>query len=143
MVMNVGLAIAGAMREVEEDIRSVKAVCQDIPLKVILECHYLNDAQICLSTEACLRAGADWIKTGTGWAPTGATCENVALIKQTVGDRARVKAAGGIRDLNTLLEMHRLGAERFGIGLRTVQTIFDAARHKNDSGERLFAEPDH
>ena len=63
------------------------------------------------------------MKTGTGWAPTGATLDNVKLMKQTVGDRCEVKAAGGVRDLETLLAMHALGATRFGIGVESARSI--------------------
>ena len=70
-----------------------------------------------------MQAGANFVKTGTGWAPTGATFENVKLMKQTVGDRCGVKAAGGVRDMQTLLEMNRQGATRFGIGVRTARQL--------------------
>ena len=65
------------------------------------------------------------VKTGTGWAPTGATLHNVRLIKQTVGDRAEVKAAGGVRDLATIVEMHQLGVTRFGLGLNSGIAILE------------------
>ena len=64
-----------------------------------------------------MEAGVAFVKTGTGWAPTGATLHNVRLIQQTVGDKAQVKAAGGVRDLATIVEMHQLGATRFGLGI--------------------------
>jgi len=65
------------------------------------------------------------VKTGTGWAPTGATLDNIKLMKETVGDSCMVKAAGGVRDLDTLLAMYKLGATRFGIGINTAKTIFE------------------
>ena len=64
-------------------------------------------------------------KTGTGWAPTGATLHNLRLIKSAVGDAAQVKAAGGVRDLKTVVEMIRLGVSRFGAGLATGAKILD------------------
>ena len=139
MVQNIGLAVSDRFEEVENDIRAVKQACGDIPLKVILECHYLTDQQIRLSAEAAVSAGADWVKTGTGWAPTGATPEIITLLKETVGGHAKVKAAGGVRDLDTLLELHRLGAERFGVGLRTVGSIFEEATKRTAEGKSLFS----
>ena len=97
------------------------------PVKVILECHWLTDAEIVRACEWCVEAGATWVKTGTGWAPTGATLENVALMKRAVGDCCQVKAAGGVRDLETLLAMYERGVRRFGIGVKTAQAILEAA----------------
>ncbi len=111
-------------------VRDVRAVCEAAgacPVKVILECHWLTGDDIVRACEWCVEAGAAWVKTGTGWAPTGATLENVALMKRAVGDRCGVKAAGGVRDLPTLLAMHERGVRRFGIGCRTAQAILAAA----------------
>ncbi|MHC4504654.1 MAG: deoxyribose-phosphate aldolase, partial [Planctomycetota bacterium] len=95
------------------------------PVKVILECHYLTNEEIVEACEIGMEAGVAYVKTGTGWAPTGATLENIALMKRTVGDSCGIKAAGGVRDLETLLAMHELGATRFGIGVRTAQKILE------------------
>jgi deoxyribose-phosphate aldolase len=100
-------------------------VAGQTPVKVILECHYLSDDQIRAGCELCIQAGAAFVKTSTGWAPTGATLENVALIKACVGDRIAIKAAGGIRSLKTVTDMYRLGARRFGIGLSSAINIFE------------------
>jgi len=124
MVQNIGKLLSGRFEQVEADIAAVKQAIGAVPLKVILECAYLSPDQIVRASEAAVRAGASWVKTGTGWASPGTTAEQVRLIKQTVGNAARVKAAGGVRDLDTLLEMHRLGAERFGIGYKTAKAIF-------------------
>ena len=124
MVINVGLLRSGQYDRVREDVRAVVEAAGDIPVKVILECHHLSDAQIRAACELCVEAGAAWIKTATGWAPTGATRENVALIKSVVGDRVGVKAAGGIRDLETLLAFYELGARRFGLSYQSAARIF-------------------
>ena len=116
MVINVGMLRSGRDRYVEDDIRAVVDAAQGIPVKVILEAHYLTDEQIVRGSRIAVRAGAAFVKTGTGWAPTGATLHNVALIKSAVGDAAQVKAAGGVRDLQTVVEMIRLGVTRFGVG---------------------------
>jgi deoxyribose-phosphate aldolase len=103
----------------------VVGVAGDAPVKVILECHYLSDDQIRAGCELCIQAGASFVKTSTGWAPTGATLENLALIKSCVGDAIAIKAAGGIRSLDMVMEMYRLGARRFGIGLSSAIRIFE------------------
>ncbi len=127
MVLNIGYLRSGMSEEVEADIRAVKETIRSIPLKVILECHYLTREQIIRATELIARAGADWVKTATGWAKTGATTENIALIKSVVGDFPRIKAAGGVRDLDSLLLMHELGAQRFGIGYASAKAILEDA----------------
>jgi deoxyribose-phosphate aldolase len=118
MVINVGMLRSGQYDFVEQDIKAVIDSAGGTLVKVILETHYLTDDEICRASEICVRAGADFVKTGTGWAETGATLHNIALIKSVVGDDAKVKASGGVRDLNTLLEMYRLGARRFGVNMK-------------------------
>jgi deoxyribose-phosphate aldolase len=125
MVNNIGWLKAGREDLYTDDVRSVVDAARGRPVKVILECHWLTDEEIVRACQWCMEAGAAWVKTGTGWAPTGATFENVALMRQTVGDHCGVKAAGGVRDLPTLLEMYARGARRFGIGCRTAQSILE------------------
>ena len=125
MVVNIGLLRSGRYQRVLDDIRAVVDVACDAPVKVILECHYLSDDQIRAGCELCIQAGASFVKTSTGWAPTGATLENVALIKSCVGDAIAIKAAGGIRGLDAVTDMVRLGARRFGIGLSSAIGIFE------------------
>ncbi len=127
MVINISKLRSGRYDEVRDDICAVAEVCDGKPLKVILECHYLSDAQILCGCDQVVAAKADWVKTGTGWAPTGATLKNISLIKTHVGDTVGVKAAGGIRDLKTLLDMYRLGARRFGLGLKSSTKILEEA----------------
>jgi deoxyribose-phosphate aldolase len=117
MVINVGMLRSGRDRYVEDDIRAVVEAAAGTPVKAILEAHYLTDDQIVRGSLLAVCAGAAFVKTGTGWAPTGATLDNVRLIKSAVGDRARIKAAGGVRSLETVVEMIRLGVSRFGVGL--------------------------
>ncbi len=125
MVNNIAWLKAGKDDLYRDDIRAVIDAAEGRPVKVILECHHLTDDEIARGADIAADAGVAYVKTATGWPPTGATLENVALIKQTVGDRCGVKAAGGIRDLETLLAMHRLGATRFGIGVRSATAIFE------------------
>jgi deoxyribose-phosphate aldolase len=118
MVMNIGQFLSEQLVKVETDIHSVKQTIGSTPLKVILECNYLSRDQIKTASEIAVRAGADWVKTGTGWVQGGTTVEQIQLIKQTVGNAARVKAAGGVSSLDILLKLHNAGAERFGIGYK-------------------------
>ena len=116
MVINVGLLRSGDDQAVGADIRAVVDAAGAVPVKVILECHWLSDDQIRRGSELCVAAGAAWVKTGTGWAPTGATLDNLTIMRDAVGGRAGLKAAGGVRDLATVAAMYRLGVRRFGIG---------------------------
>ena len=125
MVNNIAWLKAGKSDLYRDDVRAVVDAAAGKPVKVIFECHHLTDDEIVRACELCVEAGAAFVKTGTGWAPTGATLENIKLMKQTVGDRAAVKAAGGVRGLETLLTMNRLGATRFGIGVRTARMILE------------------
>ena len=127
MVNNIAWLMAGKRDLYIRDVREVVEAAEGRPVKVILECHWLSEDEIARACGWSVEAGAAWVKTGTGWAPTGATLENVTLMKQTVGERCGVKAAGGVRDLETLLAMHARGVRRFGIGVRTAQAILEAA----------------
>jgi deoxyribose-phosphate aldolase len=127
MVINIGKLISGRYAEALDDIRAVIDHAQGYPVKVILECHYLSDDLIRRGCDICMEAGAAWIKTGTGWAPTGATLYNVRLIRAHVGDQIGIKAAGGVRDLNTLLGLYCRGARRFGLGLHSGEKILQDA----------------
>ena len=118
---------AGDEAAYKNDVAAVVAAAEGRPVKVILECHWLTDEEIVRGARWCMEAGASWVKTGTGWAPTGATVERCALMKAAVGDRCGVKAAGGVRTLETLLAMHAVGTRRFGIGVKTARGILDEA----------------
>jgi deoxyribose-phosphate aldolase len=127
MVLNVGLLRSGRSQLVLDDIKAVVETAGAAIVKVILECHYLTDDEVRSACELCIEAGARFVKTGTGWAPTGATLHNIALIKACAGDSIGIKASGGIRDLVTLKAMYNCGARRFGIGLRSARPIFEQA----------------
>jgi deoxyribose-phosphate aldolase len=118
VVVNITWLRSDMFEKVGEDLRAVISAV-DKPVKVILECHYLDDPQIVAGCEVALAAGANYIKTGTGWAPTGATLHAVKLMIDTVAGRCKVKAAGGVRDLETMRVMRNWGVERFGLGVRS------------------------
>jgi len=126
MVMNVGMLRSKQYAYVENDIKAVIDAADGTLLKVIIECHYLTDDEIKRASEICVRSGADFVKTGSGWTETGATPHNVALIKSVVGDGAKVKASGGVTSLDTLVQLYQLGATRFGVNLKSGVTILEA-----------------
>lgn len=126
MMLNVGKLRSGERRYCEEEIRSVVQAAGKVPVKVILEVHYLSRDQIRTACEISINAGAAFVKTATGWAPSGATLEVVEFITSFVGSAIKVKAAGGIRTLDTLVKMYRMGVSRFGINLNSSVEIVRA-----------------
>lgn len=114
MVMAVGPLKAGDHAYVLEEIRAVVRVASGSIVKVILETALLADDEKRRASEIALEAGAHFVKTSTGFAGGGATVEDVTLLRKTVGERAGVKASGGIRDAATLLQMVEAGANRIG-----------------------------
>ncbi|HVN53135.1 MAG TPA: deoxyribose-phosphate aldolase [Anaerolineaceae bacterium] len=128
MVMNIGLLRSGEVSAVCEDIRAVVQATGGLPVKVIIEVPYLSTAEVCTACEICVDAGAQFVKTSTGWTDRGTTIDDVRLIKSVVGDRIQIKASGGIRSLDTLLEMYRQGARRFGVNLRSAKMILNEAK---------------
>jgi deoxyribose-phosphate aldolase len=100
-------------------VRAVVETVSPIPLKVIIEIMSLTPEETKQACDICMRSGATFVKTGTGWANRGTTLEDVRLVKSYVGDRIKIKASGGIRDLNMLVEMYKAGARRFGVNLRS------------------------
>lgn len=116
MVMNVGAMKSGDRARVEADIRGVSQTVHEGggSLKVILENVLLTDEEKVAACEICVAAGAEFVKTSTGFAAAGATAADVALMRKTVGNRAGVKAAGGIRTAADLKKMVEAGANRIG-----------------------------
>ena len=96
-------------------------------MKVIIEMMVLTPDEITRACNICVRAGASFVKTGTGWAERGTTLEDVRLVKSIVGDRVKIKASGGIRRLDTLLAMYEAGARRFGVNLKSGIQIVEEA----------------
>lgn len=116
MVINVSALLSADYEYVENDIRGVvdAAHAKGASVKVIFETAFLNDEQIVKACELAEKAGADYVKTSTGFASEGATTHNVALMKQTVGDRLKVKSSGGVRTLDQLIDYMDLGVTRSG-----------------------------
>lgn len=115
MVLNVGRLIEGDIDYVYEDIKAVASTVKGCGLlKVILETCLLTDEQIVTACRLCLKAGVDFVKTSTGFSKGGATAHHVSLMKETVGERAKVKASGGVRNLEDARKMIAAGADRIG-----------------------------
>lgn len=127
MVINIGALKSGQHQRVKEDIRSVVETAGDIPVKSILEICYLTEDEIKRGSLLAVEAGAAYIKTGTGWGNRPTTAGDIRLIRKTVGNTAKIKAAGGIRDLKTLLEMIDAGCSRFGISAASCEHIMREA----------------
>ena len=114
MVINVAKLKDGEFDYVENEIRLIKEAIGDNVLKVIIETCYLTDEEKAKACELSLVAKADFVKTSTGFGTGGATYEDVKLMKSVVGDNAKVKASGGVRDKETAQKYVDLGAERLG-----------------------------
>ena len=114
MVMNLIAAKSGLWGDVRAEIAAVRNVTESRLLKVIIECCYLTDEEKVRACKTCLDAGVNFVKTSTGFGRGGATAEDVVLMKEAVGDRAQVKAAGGIRTFQQVKAMLDAGATRIG-----------------------------
>ena len=114
MVLNIGWLKEGLLEAVREDIAAVHRACGAVPLKVILETCLLSDEQKVQACEICRDLGVAFVKTSTGFSRSGATAEDVALMRKTVGAGVGVKASGGVRDYPTAVKMIEAGATRLG-----------------------------
>jgi deoxyribose-phosphate aldolase len=114
MVLNVGLLKSGEYDAVRRDIAEVVKATPGAGHKVILETCLLTQQEKVTACKLAVEAGADYVKTSTGFASGGATVEDVRLMKEAVAGRAKVKASGGIRDLRTCLALIDAGADRIG-----------------------------
>lgn len=117
MVINIGYIKSGwynkALRELKEIVRLAHRY--GVIVKVIIETAYLSRAEIVKSAGLVIKSGADFVKTSTGFALTGALIEDIKLLKKTAGNRVGIKAAGGIRTKQQALAMLKAGADRLGI----------------------------
>ncbi|MFT4188076.1 MAG: deoxyribose-phosphate aldolase [Aeromicrobium sp.] len=130
MVVNIGWLRSGLTGDVQADIAAVVEASGDCIVKVILETAYLTDEEIVAGCRAAEAAGADFVKTSTGFASGGATAEHLRLMRASVGEAVRVKASGGVRGLDTLLEFRDLGVTRFGTSA-TATILDDAAARES------------
>ena len=122
MVINIGWAKDGRWEDLLSEIRAVKAACGDHILKVIIECCLLTEEEKIRLCGIVTESGADFIKTSTGFGGGGATREDVALMAAHVGPKVRIKAAGGIANLEDAADFIALGASRLGTS-RVVKAV--------------------
>ncbi len=114
MVINVGWLKEGRTEDVLKEIKLLKEAIKQKVLKVIIETCFLTKDEIVQAAEICVKAAADYVKTSTGYGTGGATFEDVILIKKTVGNHAKIKASGGIKDKESALKYLSLGVTRLG-----------------------------
>jgi deoxyribose-phosphate aldolase len=114
MVINIGALKSGNEEFVLSDIQGVVEAAGEVPVKVIIETCLLTEEEKIKACQLSLEAGAAFVKTSTGFSTGGATVEDVKLMKEIVGDKAQVKASGGVRDYATAVKMIEAGASRIG-----------------------------
>jgi deoxyribose-phosphate aldolase len=134
MVLAISRLVAGHYDYVEEDIRAVVEVAhaRGVPVKVIFETCYLTPERIVAACQISERAGADFVKTSTGYGPGGATLEDVKLMRASCSPKVKVKPSGGIRTLDQVLEYRKAGAAM--IGTRATAVILDEAVKRAAAG---------
>ena len=135
MVVNISQVLSGNWGYVRDDIAAViePAHAAGQKVKVIFENCYLQDEHKIRLCEICSELNADWVKTSTGYGSGGATLDDLALMRRHCPERVHVKAAGGVRDLDTLLKVRELGVTRVGAS-RTAE-ILDECRRRLDNGD--------
>jgi deoxyribose-phosphate aldolase len=139
LVLNIGELRSGHADYVRHDIKAVVDVAHahGARVKVILENAYLTDEQKVLACRLCEEAGADWVKTSTGFAATGAAIADIKLMRQAVSERVQIKAAHGVRTLASALEMIDAGVTR--IGATATATMLDDFRKLKENGAEAAA----
>lgn len=114
MVINLGELKSRNFSKIEDEVADIKKAIGDLVLKVIIETCYLSPQEITLASEIAVKAGADFVKTSTGFGTGGAKMEHIELMKKAVNGSAKIKASGGIKNLDTALSFIEAGVERIG-----------------------------
>jgi deoxyribose-phosphate aldolase len=142
MVLNIGQLRSGKYEAVREDIKAVcdAAHARGVKVKVIFENSYLTDPEKIMACKLSEAAGADWIKTSTGFASGGATLADLRLMRAQVSEKVQVKAAGGVRTLQALLDVIDAGATRSGA--TATATILDDFKRMKAGTPRAASNPD-
>jgi len=138
MVVNISKVLSGDWDYVEADIRVVIEIAHEAgqKVKVIFENCYLNNEQKIRLCQICSDLGADWVKTSTGYGTSGATDEDLKLMRQHAAPHIQVKAAGGIRDLDALLRVRAIGVTR--VGATATAIIMDEFRRREGLEPIIF-----
>jgi deoxyribose-phosphate aldolase len=135
MVMNVGWLKSGRYEQVRADIAAVREATKYTSLKVIIEAMLLNDDEITKACQIVADCGANYVKSGSGFSADPTTLHHIAVMNKAVNGRCKIKAAGGVRSLDTLVKMHALGVTRFGIGYKNAIAIAEEAMAMKDGIE--------
>jgi len=141
MVLNIGQLRSGKTDYVRDDIKAVcdAAHARGVKIKVIFENAYLTDEEKVTACKLSEEAGADWVKTSTGFAPGGATLDDLRLMRANVSEKVQVKAAGGVRTLPAILEVIDVGVTR--CGATATATILDDFKAQQE-GRQVESKPD-
>ena len=141
VVLNIGRLLSGDYELVEKDLQAVTeaAHAKNVIVKVIMENAYLNDEQKKKACEICAKVGADYTKTSTGYAPSGASIADLKLMRANTPDRMKVKAAGGVRTLDDALAVRAVGTSRFGC--TTTAVMLDEAKAREAAGTLTLPDP--
>jgi len=135
VMMNVGLFKAGKYKEVLEEMKAVntaaKEIRRNVIVKFIIETGFLTDEEIKKASELVLKSGADFIKTCSGWGPRGARLEDVKLIREAIGDKIKIKVAGGIDTYQEAVDFINAGANRIGTS-KAIEIITNIKSNGND-----------
>lgn len=142
VVMNIGRFLSGDYDLVQQDIAAVveAAHANGVVVKVILENAYLNEEQVKKACELCVAAGADFTKTSTGYAPSGAKISDLRIMRATTPPTMQVKAAGGVRQLDDALAVRAVGVTRFGC--TTTAAMLADAKEREAKGELVVPNGD-
>lgn len=135
MVLNVGWLKSKKYDLVKADIAAVREATKYTSLKVIIEAMLLTDDEIVKACEIVADCGANYVKSGTGFSAEPTTLHHIAVMKNTVGNRCKIKAAGGVRSLDILTKMYSLGVTQFGIGYKNAIAIAEEAMLLKDGIE--------
>jgi deoxyribose-phosphate aldolase len=135
LVINIGRLRSGKYNYVQKDLKAVCDVAhaRNAKVKVIFENAYLNDEEKIKACQLAETAGADWVKTSTGFAASGATMEDLKLMRENGSEKVQVKAAGGVRTLDALLEVIDVGVTR--CGATTTKLIMDEFEQRTKKGQ--------
>ena len=134
VVVNIGRLRSGDVRYVTSELGEIATLVGGaVPLRAILEVGYLDEREIRLGCECVVDAGIEWVKTATGWSGRPTTIEHIRIISGQLAGRARMKAAGGIRDIRTVMAMSELGVSRFGINTDVAQRLARASKGASDA----------
>ena len=142
MVLNIGQLRSGKHDLVQDDIKAVCDIAhaRGVKVKVIFENSYLTDEEKIIACKLSEAAGADWVKTSTGFASGGATLEDLRLMRANVGEKVQIKSAGGVRTLRALLDVIDAGVTRSGA--TATSTILDDFKRMKEDAPPSTSKPD-